>query len=93
MEWENREVDTLKRYFMYFVKKPGKLFLPHTGENTIKGPNFLYYPKLFFISEQWWINTAEFCFSEIYFLTPLLTISFTRYVIITEHPAYIELFT
>lgn len=66
-EWRNREADTLKRDFIYFMKKPSKLFLPHTAENTIKGPNFSYSPKLFLISGQWWTHTAEFCFCEICF--------------------------
>ena len=91
MVWKNREADSLKRYLICFMKKPSKLFLSHPAENTIKGPNISYSPKLFLISEQWWIHTAEFCFSEICFLIlsiSLLAVSFFWYVIITEHAVY-----
>ena len=78
--WNERiEKQIPSRCFIYFMKNHSKLFLPHTAENTIKGPNFSYSPKLFLISEQWWIHTTEFCFSEICFLILyifLLTVSF-----------------
>lgn len=93
-EWKNREADTLKRYFIY-LKTPSKLFLPHTAENTIKGPNFLYSPQIISYFWQWWIHTAKFCFSEICFhipSIPLLIISFFWYGFITEHIAYIVVY-